>query len=477
MLEPLFDFKDSLNRIALIEGERSLSYAELDGLSARIAAPCEARSVAFVFCTNCIESVAGYVGFINHGVVPLLLESGIDGELLASLLEAYRPRYAWAPAKDAGRVGEGTELLQEGGYTLYELSEGIACALDEDLGLLMSTSGSTGSPKLVRQTYTNLAANTSSIVEYLGITESERAITSLPMNYVYGLSVINTHLWAGATLILTNLACYSKGFWKLFREQEATSFAGVPFMYEMLEKLRFTTKMELPTLRTMTQAGGKLAPDLQDRFARYAADHGVNFVVMYGASEATARMGYLPAEHALDKRGSMGIPIPGGKFEIVDVDGKPIDEPNVAGELVYYGPNVTLGYALCADDLAKGDENHGRLATGDVAQRDEDGFYYIVGRLKRFVKIVGRRTNLDEMERLLVRRFGTLDIACAGHDDLLAVFLTDESIAHDVVEYVYGATEINRRMIAVRVVDEIPKSGSGKTLYGKLNSLLEEEGK
>ena len=475
-MEPLFDLMRYAENCALVEGDQCVSYAELHDLSQRIAEPCESRSVAFLFCTNSVGSVAGYVGFVNQGVVPLLLESGIDGSLLASLLETYHPRYAWAPAKDAERVGEGRVLLQLMDYALIELADGKMTPLDDELGLLMSTSGSTGSPKLVRQSYANLAANTASIVEYLGITADERAITSLPMNYVYGLSVINSHLWAGATLILTGLACYSKGFWKLFREQEATSFAGVPFMYEMLEKLRFTTKMELPSLRTMTQAGGKLAPDLQDRFARYAADHGINFVVMYGASEATARMGYLPAEHALDKRGSMGIPIPGGRFEIVDVDGNPIDEPDVAGELVYYGPNVTLGYALGADDLAKGDERHGRLATGDVAKRDVDGFYYIVGRLKRFVKIVGRRTNLDEMERLLVRKFGTLDIACAGHDDLLAIFLTDESIAHDVVEYVYGATEINRRMIAVRVLDEIPKNASGKTLYGKLNAMLEEEG-
>ena len=472
-MEPLFDLQRYASNDALVEGERCVSYAELSDLSRSIAAQCEPRSIAFVFCTNSIGSVAGYVGLVNHGVVPLLLESGIDAELLASLLEAYQPRYVWAPAKDAVRVGEGKGLLGTDGYTLIERTDGKMVPLDNELGLLMSTSGSTGSPKLVRQSYANLAANTSSIVEYLGITQDERAITSLPMNDVYGLSGINSHLWAGSTIILTGLACYSKGFWKLFREQGATSFAGVPFMYEMLEKLRFTTKMELPSLRTMTQAGGKLAPDLQDRFAHYAADHDINFVVMYGASEATARMGYLPAVHALDKRGSMGIPIPGGRFEIVDVDGNVIDEPNVAGELVYYGPNVTLGYALSADDLAKGDERKGRLATGDVAERDEDGFYYIVGRLKRFVKIVGRRTNLDEMERLLVRRFGTLDIACAGHDDLLAVFLVDESIAHDVVEYVYEATEINRRMIVVRVVDEIPKNASGKTLYGKLNAMLE----
>ena len=471
-MEPLFEFSRFGNEVALIEGDRHVTYTELHGLSSQIAQLCVGRSIVFVLCSNCVSSIAGYVGFVNRGVVPLLLDNAIDSDLLSHLVDAYCPGYLWLP-QERSSAFEGAKIIYElDGYVMLRMEDSDTPRIYDGLGLLMSTSGSTGSPKLVRQSYTNLRANTESIVEYLGITGSDRAITSLPMNYVYGLSVINTHLWAGATLVLTDLACYGKAFWELVRSEGVTSFAGVPFMYEMLEKLRFTKKMELPSLRTMTQAGGKLAPDLQDRFAHYAANHGISFVVMYGASEATARMGYLPAEHAIDKRGSMGVAIPGGRFELVDEDGVVIDGSDVAGELVYYGNNVALGYALCANDLAKGDEWHGRLVTGDVAKRDSDGYYYVVGRLKRFVKIVGRRTNLDEMERLLIRRFGTLDIACGGRDDLLAVFIVDGSLADEVIEYVYETTEINRRMIAVRVVDEIPKNPSGKTLYGELNALL-----
>ena len=230
-MDPLFDLTDhGEDAIALVDGERIVSYPELATLSDRIAAPCDARRVAFVFCTNTTESVAGYVGMVNHGVVPLLLDAGVDRDLLAHLVEAYRPTYAWMPTKDAGFFEGGQPLLEDGAYTLLETGCTNPPKLDERLGLLMSTSGSTGSPKLVRQSYENVRANTQSIVEYLGITSAERAITSLPMNYVYGLSVINTHLWAGATLVLTSQACYAKGFWKLFREQECTSFAGVPFM-------------------------------------------------------------------------------------------------------------------------------------------------------------------------------------------------------------------------------------------------------
>ena len=474
-MKQLFDLDRYGDNTALIEGERRVSYGELSELSNRIAAPCTARTVAFVLCANSVPAIAGYVGFVNHGVVPLLLESTIDRNLLDELVRAYQPNYLWVPQGQVDYFQDTQQLMLEDGYALLATTNQEIPRLNDELALLMSTSGSTGSPKLVRQSYKNVRSNTCSIVEYLNITQEERAITSLPMNYVYGLSIINTHLWVGASIVITNLACYSKGFWALFRKEEATSFAGVPFMYEMLEKLRFTKKMVLPSLHTMTQAGGKLAPDLQERFARYAKEHGVDFVVMYGASEATARMGYLPSEHALDKRGSMGVAIPGGRFELVDTNGNVIPNANEAGELVYYGDNVTLGYALGIDDLAKGDERFGRLATGDVAQRDEDGFYYVVGRLKRFIKIVGRRTNLDEMERLLSRRFNTLDIACVGRDDLLVVFVVDSALVEDVVQYVFHTTEINQRMIAVRVVDEIPKNASGKTLYGQLNELVDQE--
>ena len=151
----------------------------------------------------------------------------------------------------------------------------------------------------------------------------------------------------------------------------------------------------------MPQAGGKILSDLHQKFTEFAQREGKNFVVMYGQCEATARMSYLPSERARDKVGSMGIVIPGGKFSLIDVEGKEILEPETMGELVYEGENVTLGYAECADDLAKGDERYGRQETGDMAKRDGDGFYYIVGRKKRFLKIFGNRVNLDETERMI----------------------------------------------------------------------------
>lgn len=426
-----------------------MDYGELGRMVDEWAAGVEERALGFLLVGNNLESLVAYVACLNHGIVPVMLDARIDGEALGRLVAAYGPDFVW-------RAGDGVpgKVRAKGG-------------LHPDLALLLTTSGSTGSPKLVRQSYGNIQANTASIVEYLGIGPGERAITTLPMNYTYGLSIVNTHLIAGATLLLTEKSLMQREFWNFFGEHAATSFGGVPYTYEMLDRLMFFRR-KLPTLRTMTQAGGKLLPALHRKFAEYAAREGKKFVVMYGQCEATARMAYLPPERALDKVGSMGIAIPGGKFTLVDADGRKIEAPGVTGELVYEGANVTMGYAEKREDLAKGDERHGRLETGDMAQRDEEGFYTIVGRKKRFLKIFGNRVNLDETERLIKGRFPGLDCACGGVDDKMSIYLTDEGKSQEVRDFVAEKTHLNFTAFEMRAVAEIPKNASGKTMYSEL---------
>jgi acyl-coenzyme A synthetase/AMP-(fatty) acid ligase len=238
----------------------------------------------------------------------------------------------------------------------------------------------------------------------------------------------------------------------------------------MLEKLRFF-RMELPLLRYMTQAGGKLSPELHKRFAEHSYANGRKFIVMYGQTEATARMSYLPAEKSLDKYGSMGIAIPGGEFSLIDVDGNLITEPETVGELVYKGANVTLGYAECGEDLIKGDERGGVLVTGDMAKRDADGYYYIVGRKKRFLKIFGSRINLDETERMIRSAFAGLENACGGIDDKMTVFITDSGVSEKVIKFLSEKTGINHVAFETVVVDKIPRNEAGKILYSELSGI------
>lgn len=400
-----------------------------------------------------------------------MLDAHIDTELLDNFLRLYRPQYIWAPAQTAERFNE-KPVFEAYGYSLISLNEDAPFPLHGDLALLLTTSGSTGSPKLVRQSYKNIEANTASIVEYLNIDDTERAITTLPMNYTYGLSIVNTHLDAGAAVILTSKTLMQREFWEQFDKFGATSFGGVPYTYEILDKLRFFRR-DVPTLRTMTQAGGKLSPELHKKFAEYAAQSGRKFVVMYGQTEATARMGWLPAQNSLEKAGSMGIAIPGGKFTLIDTQENEITAPDTVGELVYEGDNVTLGYAEKGEDLIKGDERNGRLVTGDMAKFDDDGFFYIVGRKKRFLKIFGNRVNLDETERLIKSHFNGLDCACTGRDDRMDIFVTNEDDIKDVKAFIAEKSRLNPTAFRISYLEKIPKNEAGKTLYAALEKINE----
>lgn len=466
----MWNFESFGAQTALINAQgQSYTYQDLSEEGARLASAVGGRCLTMILCTNTAGSVLGYTAFVNHHIVPILVSADLDSTLLEHLIAQYQPDWIWAP-EAAGIAG--TPAYSAWGYFLIKTQWDHMFPLYDELALLLTTSGSTGSPKLVRQSYANIRANTESIVEYLHLDATEKPITTLPMNYTYGLSILNTHLYVGAAVLLTEASILQKEFWQMFRTYGATSFGGVPYTYEMLDKLRFL-RMDLPTLRTMTQAGGKLPVELHHKFAEYAQSTGRNFVVMYGQTEATARMSYLPPEKAIEKCGSMGVAIPGGKFRLIDVNGEAITEPDVTGELVYEGKNVTLGYAEQGADLIHGDERGGVLVTGDMAKFDADGYYYIVGRKKRFLKMFGSRVNLDETERLVRAAFPSLDCACGGVDDRMFVFLTEEAQQDAVKKYLSDTLHLHPSAFHFVTLPEIPRNDAGKTLYSALTPYYE----
>jgi len=454
--------------IAIVEENHApLRYNDLVREADLLASHIGKRTLLFILCSNTIASVIGYVGFLRNDILPVLVDSELDSELLEKLIGTYEPSYIWAPSKRIEDL-KGSSVYTYDDYSLLRTSYPIEVDLHPELGLLLTTSGSTGSPKLVRQSYRNIEANTKSIIEYLGITSSDRPITTLPMSYTYGLSIINSHLEAGATLLMTEYTLMQKEFWNFLKSEKATTFGGVPYTYQMLDRLRFFN-MDLPSLRYLTQAGGKLSYDLSLKFASKAKEKGIDFIVMYGQTEATARMSYLPAQWAIEKCGSMGIAIPGGELWLQDEQGERIEDAEVVGELVYRGDNVTLGYAECKADLALADDRNGILVTGDMAKRDSDGFYYIVGRKKRFVKIFGSRVNLDETERLLLDKGYVC--ACTGIDDLMSVYTENEGKEEEIRKVVSHLLNLNMSAFKVKYISSIPKNEAGKTLYNALENL------
>ncbi len=466
----MFDLKKYNNNVALVDDNNlQVTYAEIEKIGYEIATVMGERCVVVVLAENSIASVVGYIAFMNHKYVPMMLNANLEIRLRDNLVDNYKPKFIWAPKAciEENEIAGYQVVYELYHYVLLKSKEMPKYELYSELALLLTTSGSTGSPKFVRQSYTNVLENAKSIVEYLKLDETERPITTLPMNYTYGLSIINSHILVGATILVTKKGLMEKAFWDFMKDQRATSFGGVPYTYEMLHRLRFY-RMDLKDLRYMTQAGGKITPELHAKFAEYAQEHHKKFIVMYGQCEATARMGYLPANKSLEKCGSMGIAIPGGTFRLIDEQGDLIDEVRKTGELVYEGKNVTLGYAECLEDLAKGDERNGILYTGDMAQVDEDGYYYIVGRKKRFLKIFGNRVNLDEVDRLIKAEFDNIEVASAGVDDHMYIFIENAELSNRVKQFIINKTKLNSSAFKVVVIDEIPKNDSGKTLYKEL---------
>lgn len=466
----MFDLGKYANNIAVeTEQGKKLTYSQLKQEADKIAEVMEPRKFTFCLCENTIGSFVGFVTFLIHNIPTVLLDASKDSSVIGLLRDYYKPSYIWKPKNSHTDIADYTEVVLS--YEDYELvkTEFDGYEIHPDVLLCLTTSGTTGSPKLVKLTEKNLRSNAESIAEYLNISERERAITSLPMYYSFGMSVINSHLIKGATLLLTDKAVIQREFLNFLKEGKATSIAGVPYTYEMLRRLRFL-KMDLPDLKTMIQAGGKLNANIVREYVEAAQANGKEFIVMYGQTEAAPRMSYLPFDKAIEKYASIGIAIPGGKLSVRDVNDIEITTPDTDGELIYEGPNVCMGYAECIEDLAKGDENNGVLHTGDVARFDGDGYFYITGRMKRFVKVWGNRCNLDATEQLV--KAITTSCACVGVDDKITVFVTHEGLDEKILSYLVDKTGLNVRAFDVRVIPEIPTLPSGKLDYQTMQKMI-----
>ncbi len=460
--------KQYSDRVAVIDDQNNyFTYSYLENFKNDIKLLLPQRSLVFCLCKNNIESLIGYYSFLENKIVPLLLDSEIHEDLLENLIHIYKPNYIWAPTDKIIKFQKSNIIYSHNNYSLLHLKSNANVKMFDSLALLLTTSGSTGSPKLVRLSYDNLLSNAISISKYLSIDKNERPITTLPIHYSFGMSIINSHLISGSTILLTDNSIFSPDFWKFLKLNKPTSISGVPFTFEMLKKLRFFS-MKLTSIKTITQAGGKMDLGLNKEIAEYCEINNKNLYIMYGQTEASPRISYLPPEKAKKKIGSIGIPVPGGSLSLVDSNGNTIDDYEIEGELVYTGPNVCLGYASEIYDLAKHDENEGVLFTGDIAFKDNDNFFYITGRKKRFIKLFGNRVNLDYVEGLLNDKI--CENACVGNDKFLIVFIVDMHKMNEVKDFIIERFKINSKFIKIKVINEIPKNSYGKTIYSALVS-------
>lgn len=433
-----------------------LSYAELqkacDEFKAQLPS---SRCLIAIVCHNDLPTLVAYLACLQAHHPVLLLDQQTSEAQLAVLQKAY----------------SFNRVIRDG--VIEEMTD-TALALDEKLAVLLSTSGSTGSPKQVALSYDNIEQNCQSICAYLPIESDDTVITTLPFNYAYGLSVIHTHLAKGARVVLSEYSVIDKLFWQLLEQEKVTSLSGVPYTYEMLLRLGLVKK-ELPFLRYLTQAGGKLSVNRVKALAEYGVASNTPFYVMYGQTEATARMAYIEPCSVINKPDSIGKPIEQGSFYLMDAQGSEIERAGVAGELVYRGPNVMLGYVTCYTELAAL-SSMSELKTGDVAYFDEDGDFFITGRLKRFVKIFGKRVSLDEVEMQLKTR--ALEVGVIGSDNKLRIAVTEASLLQSKLDPAkllkQASTElkIHHSTIQVHSVDSLPKTANGKLDYKALEEKI-----
>ncbi len=467
LVEVLARFSDNV----LLRDETGLLVRYGDVLELARSAAFQSTRRRLVMCcvNNEIGGISGYLALLAANAVPMMVSPALSSGALDALIATYQPECLLLPQRDADRWPNAERFANPAGYALIGVNNGTRTPpLHDDLALLLSTSGSTGGVKYVRLSHKNLWSNASAIADYLALTADELPITTLPPSYSYALSIIHSHLWAGAGLAVTNKSFFDRDFWSFMREVRATSLSGVPFHYEILKKLRFTN-MALPHLRTMTQAGGRMKLDLTEEYANHCQSNGMRFFTMYGQTEASPRMSYVPAEKALVKAGTIGISIPGGALELQSETGIVLTDTHVVGEMVYRGPNVCLGYAERRADLALGDVNCGVLHTGDLAERDDDDYYKIVGRQKRFIKLFGNRVNLQDVELQLSG--AKADVACSGRDDMLEVFLVADSVAQalEIKKTVMASLRVGAQGVAVYAVDALPRNESGKVRYADLH--------
>lgn len=400
-----------------------------------------AGHVVLFGAANEIGSIIDLLALLGAGSTVAALDPATDKSTLERWREAYRPTatigFHATPDSD---------------------SDSVVARPVRPERLLLATSGSTGSPKFVRLTIENLIANATQIVAALGIDAEQRALAHLPIFYSYGLSVLTSHLLAGSSIVLTADSAIQSGFWHAMGQHDVTTLPGVPYSYEMFRRTGFD-RLDLPHLRHLTQAGGRMATDRILQWCGLLATQERKLWVMYGQTEATARMSVLPANELPDGAGSVGYAVSGGSFSINEPD------ENGVGEVLFSGPNVMLGYAESASDVNGSDALHSRLRTGDLGRIDPYGRLWISGRIKRIAKVFGTRVNLDDIEKQLSRLSPLAAIENGDGIRLFVVKTRNETPDSRILERELG---LPIRSIDVVMIDELPTTAAGKIDYQEL---------
>ena len=420
------------------------------------------KRLVFHYIRNTAEHVAAFIGLLSAGHAVALLDPKLSLEKQHELENIYSPALTVNTQRSATGHIEGIALREDARHSL---------PLHPSVAVLLSTSGSTGSPKFVRLSLENLLSNAEAIGEVLDIRGNEVGLGHLPLHYSYGLSVLTSHLLRAAPVLLTERGFMDQEFWPRLKQMGVSHFPGVPFHYQTLRRLGFE-RIDLSTVRVMTQAGGMLDLVTRNKVHSFMDQRSGRFHVMYGQTEASPRITTLSHEDFPSYSETVGTALPGGKIEIIDASGSELPIGG-EGEVQYRGPNVMLGYAEKPEDLSLGDVQLGLLRTGDIGRLDAYGRLTLTGRSNRFAKIAGLRISLDEVERAAATVAG--ETATVQKDEHIFIYCChsqeEEFIKRAVIDTMLVKFTIPKISFKVVFVDSIPRTERGKTDYTSLGRL------
>jgi acyl-CoA synthetase (AMP-forming)/AMP-acid ligase II len=489
------------DRDAIVQGEYSISYQRLSAWAASIATYLRKQGLkqgdrVGILLKNSVEYAAIYYGVLAASGVVVSLNTATRARDLKNWLMHSEVRWLFAENSHAefestlqgipavvNVVEVGSSASSKAGSKYINLAEILAddqgklknpeTIRHTDLAAIIYTSGTTGHPKGVMLSHGNIYCNTCSILEYMDLQYSDRVMNVLPFYYAYGNSVLHTHLAAGASIVLENSMLYPQSVIEQMVEKQVTGFSGVPSTYSLLLNRTRLDKFNLSSMRYLTQAGGAMSAENIRRLMKQVPN--ADFFVMYGQTEASARLSYLPPDRIEEKAGSVGVPIPNVTLEIRDEHGKLVPRGGT-GEIWAAGDNIMQGYWK-DPEMTSAVLTEGWLKTGDLAYQDEDGYFYLVGRSSDMIKSGAHRISPQEIEEVILELEGIEEVAALGiQDELLGqiikvfvVLATDSEVdKRALLRHCREYLAIYKIPKIVEFVDHIPKTSSGKISRFKL---------
>ncbi len=390
------NFKNFKNKVALFDDKKEVKYREILDYSNYLKQIIKKNSLVLLVISNSLEGLKIYSSLIYNNTTTIIIDESLGKKYAFDLIKKYKVNYLFIPKKLIN-ISKEKNIINESDNYFFLLKNKFNHKINKKNLILLPTSGTTANPKLVRLSENNLSFNSKKIIEALSISKNDLAHTSLPSGFSFGLSILNTHLNIGAKIFVTKSSIVEKKFWNNLSKYKITSLYGVPSMFKFICISKLYNKIP-NNVKYLAQAGGKLDNKIIEELIIFSKKKNKKFYVMYGQTEASPRISSFNIMSNLKKKYSVGKPFKQTNIELIETK-------KLRGfkdkEIVFFGKNVCLGYSKKLEDLKKGDVNLGKLYTGDVGYKDDDGFYYITGRVKRFAKIHGLRIDLDDVENFL----------------------------------------------------------------------------